>query len=176
MWQFIRSFFKKPLQTGALLPSSPYLAKAMAKKINFKTASVIVELGSGTGVITKELLKRMRKDAKLYAFEINKGFCKDLAKIKDPRLQVHRADARIFSTIVPEADVVLSGLPLVSFSDKDHRKVLSEIKKVTKTLYVQFHYSPLGESFLKEELGKFKRSLVVRNVPPAIIYTVRLNR
>lgn len=172
MWQFISQFFKKPLETGAVLPSSPLLAKAMADRINFKTAKIIVELGPGTGSITKELLKRMRKDAKLVAIEINKEFCTELKSIADPRLEVFEGDARHFSRIIKQADVVVSGLPLVSFSDKDHHAVLSEIKKVAKQ-YVQFHYSPLGESEMKEHFGKFERKIVLGNVPPAIVYTIK---
>lgn len=172
MWQFLSQFFKKPLETGAVLPSSPLLAKAMANQINFKTAKVIVELGPGTGSITRELLKRMRKDAKLIGLEINKEFCRELKKIKDARFEVVRGDACHFSRIIRHADVIVSGLPLVSFSDKDHHAVLAEIKKVGKQ-YVQFHYSPLGESQMKEHFGKFKRKIVLGNVPPAIVYNVK---
>jgi len=172
MWHFISQFFKSPLQTGAVLPSSPLLAKAMAKSINFKKAKVIVELGPGTGVITKELLARMQKDARLIAVEINRKFCKGLKAIKDPRLKVVKGDARSLSRIVRQADVVVSGLPLVSFGEKDHHKVLGEIKKIAKH-YVQFHYSPLGEAQLKQHFPKFKRAFVVANVPPAIVYSAK---
>lgn len=173
MWQFVQQFFKKPLETGAVLPSSPLLAKAMADRINFNKAKTIVELGPGTGSITKELLKRMTKDAKLIAIEINKDFCVELKKISDPRLDILEGDAKHLSRIIKKADVIVSGLPLVSFKEEDHHAVLNEIKKVAKQ-YVQFHYSPLGESKMKEHFGKFERKIVLGNVPPAIVYTIKI--
>ena len=173
MWQFIKQFVKKPLQTGAVLPSSPVLAKAMAKRINFKEASLIIELGPGTGAITRELLRNMKPNAKLIVLEINKKFCKELREIKDGRLEVLQANAKDLARVVKQADVVVSGLPLVSFAEKDHNAVLAGIKKVAKQ-YVQFHYSPLGERQLKEHFPKFKRTFVLRNVPPAIVYSARI--
>ena len=96
-----------------------------------------------------------------------------LGVLGEVRLEILEGDARHFSRIIKQADVVVSGLPLVSFSDKDHEAVLSEIKKMAK-LYVQLHYSPLGEGQMKEHFGKFERKIVLGNVPPAIVYTVKL--
>jgi len=56
MWNFIKQFISKPYSTGAVLPSSPDLVQEMLKPIDFERAEHIVELGPGTGVVTKALL------------------------------------------------------------------------------------------------------------------------
>ena len=50
---------------GSVLPSSRFLSKKMLQPIQFATANVIVELGPGTGVFTKALLKAMPQDSQL---------------------------------------------------------------------------------------------------------------
>ena len=112
--RFLAEYFKHFRVTGAVMPSSLSLCKKMTKYIDFSSANVIVELGSGTGVLTQLLLKKMHKDAVLYSFEVNDSFCKILNKIEDPRLKVIHASAENIQHFISETDYVVSGLPLVS--------------------------------------------------------------
>ncbi len=173
MLKFIKQFFKNPRQTGAIMPSSPELAKAMIAPINFKTAKHIVELGPGTGAITKEILKKMSPDAKLTALEICPEFCTELKNLNDKRLKVIHADAQHLSKHVSEADYIVSGLPLVGLPEKTHLKILKEMKKVMKQAYIQFHYSPLGEPYLRKYFKHVSKKIEVKNIPPAIVYVMR---
>src|ERR1700719_1653599 len=84
-------FFNESLKsfstTASVVPSSPYLARAMLSSIDFSRAKSIVEVGVGTGAMTHELLRRMRPDARLYALDINPRFIDFLREaIVDPRL------------------------------------------------------------------------------------------
>jgi len=171
MWKFIQQFILHPRRTGAILPSGPELVKTMLEPVDFNTAKNIVELGPGTGVFTKEILRRMRPDAKLTALEISPAFCKELSKIEDKRFTVLNADAKRLSKTIKEADYVISGLPLLALPKKDHEQILNEIKKITKYAYIQFHYSPLGEAQLKKHFSKVTKKIALKNVPPAIVYT-----
>src|ERR1700761_928487 len=71
-------FFNESLRsfstTASVVPSSPYLARALLRSIDFSQATSIVEVGVGTGAVTHELLRRMRPDARLYALDINPRF------------------------------------------------------------------------------------------------------
>ncbi len=173
MASFFRQFINSPLQTGALLPSSPALVNEMLRPLNFRTAKTIVELGPGTGIFTVALLKRMRKNTRLIVIEINKEFCKRLCNINDPRLRVICGDAIKLSTFVRSADYVVSGLPLIGFPKEIHESILQQIKKVVKKKYVQFHYSFLGESNLRFAFQNVTRSFVLANVPPAFVYVAK---
>lgn len=51
-----KRFLQHPTQVGALCPSSCALCRAMASEIGVENAGLVVELGPGTGVITRELV------------------------------------------------------------------------------------------------------------------------
>ncbi|MBS3147596.1 methyltransferase domain-containing protein [Candidatus Woesearchaeota archaeon] len=176
MWKFVQQFLESPGKTGAVLPSSKSLAKRMCSYIDFSKAQTIVELGAGTGAITRELLARMSAESKLVAFEINAEFCYDLRRFEDKRMLILNEDARRLSSLVKHADYVVSGLPLVAFDEEAHREVLNEIAKITRHRYIQFHYSSLGEKYLLERFGSFEREYVLRNAPPAFVYMIDLEK
>ncbi len=168
---FLKQFLKNPQQVGALSPSGKGLARAMMKPIDFDKANEIVELGPGTGPFTRELLKRMKPTARLHVVEINDEFCKQLREIDDKRLNVIHGDAQKLSKLVPHADYVVSGLPLVAFPRELVAAILDEIAKITGN-YIQFHYSTLAEGILRKRFKKVTRKVVLLNVPPAVVYTV----
>jgi len=172
MWRFVKHFFKNFKQTGAVLPSGEELANAMVSPIDFTKTTHIVEIGAGTGVFTKKILSKMKKDSALTIVEINKEFCQELKKIKDKRLKVIEGNALHLSSCVKKADFVVSGLPLVNFSNEEQNKILREIKKVSEK-YVQFHYSPLAENAIKQHFEILSKKRVLKNVPPAIVYECR---
>jgi phospholipid N-methyltransferase len=79
---------------GAVAPSSRYLAQAMLQPLPLGKTKVVVELGSGTGVMTQALLNLIPRDATLFAFEINPRFFEYLkATVSDPRLVLMNASA-----------------------------------------------------------------------------------
>ncbi len=52
----------------------------MVDVIDFNKAKCIVELGPGTGVFTKEIMKRKKKETIFLLIEINEVFCKELKR------------------------------------------------------------------------------------------------
>jgi len=66
-------FFSQALRslsvTASLFPSSRFLASALLRAIDFSDASVIVELGVGTGAITREILRRLKPGAVLLGLD-----------------------------------------------------------------------------------------------------------
>ena len=55
-WVFFRQWLRAPLTTASVVPSSPRLGRAMALALP-ADAHRVVELGAGTGAITRELLR-----------------------------------------------------------------------------------------------------------------------
>ena len=80
MLRFLVQFLKYPKSIGAVAPSGKFLAKKMMQPVNFQNAACIVEYGPGTGVFTKELVKRKNKKTKLILIEQNQLFCKILKR------------------------------------------------------------------------------------------------
>src|SRR5271166_5309832 len=72
---FLREFRRHFLTTGAILPSSRFLARALVKPLRLpRTASRILEVGPGTGSVTREIARRLLPGDRLDAVEINGHF------------------------------------------------------------------------------------------------------
>src|SRR5579864_1948217 len=74
--QFIRSWIEKPLSTGAVMPSSRVLARAMARYVDPQSSGPVIELGPGTGPVTEALVRRGVDPARLILVEFNPDFCR----------------------------------------------------------------------------------------------------
>lgn len=75
---------------GCLAPSSKYLANAMARATD--RAELVVELGAGTGSVTKALIGS-HPDVPLIAVELESGLAKKLQQ-KFPEIDVRHDTAK----------------------------------------------------------------------------------
>ena len=79
---------------GQHLLVSSGVIEALVKHAEIKPDSVVVEIGPGTGNLTRELLKTPLK--KLYLLEIDPQMIEELKKIKDSRVVILQEDATKF--------------------------------------------------------------------------------
>ncbi len=176
---FFTQFWKERKMVGAVCPSSSFLARKMLRSIDFKRAKVIVELGAGTGIITKHLLNQMNNDAVIIVFEVNPHFFKDLEnEIKDHRVILIRDNAEFIIRHMQEAgvthaDYIISSLPLSNFTDELSKSILQYSYNLLrdKGEYIQFQYSLNSKSILKSVFDRVYLSFTFFNVPPAYVYT-----
>lgn len=182
MQKFFRAFLSDPRTTGSVIESSPFLVKKMLKPINFEKAELIVELGAGTGVITKKILKKMGPNASLLCFETNKALVKELKrKIKDPRLTVYSDSAEKFGRYLKrfgndKADYVISGLPLVVLPKKVGENIIKEIVSNLhpQGIYIQFQYSLTSLKLFRKIFRQVKVDFTLINIPPAFVYRCKI--
>lgn len=176
--KFFKAFLKNPRQTGSVIQSSPFLVRKIVEPIDFENAKCIVELGAGTGVVTKKILENMPKDCVLVCFEVDKGLCKKLKKnLKDRRLKVvsdgaEKMDRYLASHKEKKIDFVVSELPLVSLPKETGEKILSLTKENLKTggQYIQIQYSLVGRERLKKIFPKMAIKFTLFNIPPSFVY------
>ncbi|MEL7021449.1 MAG: methyltransferase [Bacteroidota bacterium] len=176
--EFLREGIKNIKTVGTISRSSKYLCKGMVKHVDFSSAKTIVELGAGDGVITQHILKHMRPDAQLLAFEVNHKFC-DLMRqrfVQESRLQIVEDSAEKIGHYLNEigetqADYIISALPFVSLPKALGKKIVGEAQKHLKTggLYIQVHYSLLAKNLYAEAFGNVDVNFVPLNVPPAFV-------
>ncbi|WP_299619461.1 methyltransferase [uncultured Tenacibaculum sp.] len=177
------NFFKEALLTaktsGTITPSSRFLAEKMLKGIDFNNAKLIVELGSGNGVITKHILKKMQPHNHLICFEINDQFYEELLKIEHPQLTVLKVSAEFLIEEINKkgfesVDAIVSSLPLSIIPKEISQKILQESYKSLNTngTFVQFQYTLDYYKRLKQLFKKENVSLNFEpiNIPPAFIY------
>lgn len=173
-------FFKESIKNlktvGTLTRSSKYLCKGMIKPVDFDQADVIVELGAGDGVITEHILRHMKKDSKLLAFEVHPKFCEQIRQIKDDRLFVIEDSAEKLGEYLAKhdlgkADYVISAIPFVAFPEELARSIIRTSKDHMKEngLYVQVHYSLLTKKLYQSIFGNVDVSFVPLNIPPAFV-------
>ena len=173
-----KEFLKKPKQIGAIAPSSKFLAEKLVKASNLENAKVIIELGAGTGIITKKILELMPEDAILLSFEINSLLSRHIEEnIKDERLRIINDDARHIAGHINKlgfqyVDCVISGLPLAVFSKEETRQMLDIIDNCLSEegKYIQFQYSISDMMALKKVFPKVNLDFEMRNIPPAFVY------
>jgi phospholipid N-methyltransferase len=185
---FLKAFLRSPGSVGALWPSSPFLAKAMVRASEIHKAGNVLELGPGTGAFTGEILSSLPHGATFSALEIDPELAKAMAK-KFPRAKVIEGCAtklgeHLATQKLAPPDAILSGLPWAAFDECLQNEILSQIRCVLRDdgvfstfAYYGPHRLKAGKSFrrnLEKAFGKIQRSpVVLRNFPPAFIYTCR---
>lgn len=167
--RFARQFLRHPKQCGTFTQSGRVLARRMAEEV--RGSHQVVEFGSGTGPVTREILKELPEDGCLTCFEINPDFCRCLEQIGDPRLRVINDDARNCERYIEDADCVVSGLPLTLFSKDAVEQILSISSKSGK--YVQLQYTPVLSREIRRHFSDVKLRFVPQNLPPAFVYVCR---
>ncbi|MDE3053889.1 MAG: methyltransferase domain-containing protein [Gemmatimonadota bacterium] len=164
--------------SGTIMPSSRFLVNRLLAGIDFADARVIVELGVGTGCVTREILRRMRADARLVSLEINPAFLDVARRIGDPRLTLRNACAGDLLRVlgeegVDDVDAVVSSLPLRIMDQALVDRVLDASRaclhpdgRFHQYQYSLSHYAKLAERYAEVDIG-----FTVRNAPPAFVYT-----
>lgn len=179
-FQFFRSYLSNPWQVSAIAPSGQSLARLMTQEI-VPGSGPVIELGPGTGIFTKALLRRGVAERDLLLIEYGSDFVR-LLQERFPRARVLWMDARQLAQYEPftaPAAAVVSGLPLLSMSP---RKVIAILTGTFRHMreggtFYQFTYGPrcpVPRPIL-DRLG-LKASLVGRtalNIPPASVYRIR---
>jgi phosphatidylethanolamine/phosphatidyl-N-methylethanolamine N-methyltransferase len=134
-----------PLRVAAVAPSSPSLAHLITVEIT-GTQAPIIELGPGTGVFTRQLIRRGIPQEKLVLVESAQEFAKILAwRFPAARVLCNDACVPRHMALFDEqlAGAVISGLPLFSMP----------IRKVVGILRSSFHHLRLGGSFYQFTSG-----------------------
>ena len=80
VFNFLNQYFRHFREVGSITPDSPTCINSLVKLIPFDSAELILEYGSGSGAVTKEILKRKEPKSILICFEKNNTFYNRLQK------------------------------------------------------------------------------------------------
>lgn len=172
---FMAQLLRRPHEVVALAPSSRVLCAEMVAGLD-PAAGPVIELGAGTGTITRAILDRGVAPANLHSIEMNPEFC-DRLRRRFPGLQVHCQSAGDCGALPVEGvQAVVSGLPLLSMPIALQRDILAGFaaKVCAGGSFVQFTYGPKPPvaRAVRDEFGlRWQASRKIWwNMPPARVY------
>ena len=175
---FAGNFIRHPHMLGSIVPSSRFLVDRVLSRIDWQRARVIVEYGPGVGTFTREILRRMRSDARLVAIETNRDFVQFLkVSVRDPRLHVALESAANVGSVLEKigltpAQYVVSGIPLGSMPVPVRADIVEKTRAALEPsgafLVYQFTARVLPQ--LRQSFAHVQHSFERRNVPPAQLF------
>ena len=206
---FWREFRRSFTSTGAVLPSGPALAVALSRHVggdaaDGRPAKRVLEVGPGTGAVTRHIVAAMQSADTLDLVERNAEFVRCLAdrlasddhyRAAAARIRLHHASIEELSEAEP-FDVIISGLPLNNFPVELVEQILAKLRRLlapSGTLSF-FEYVAIRRAkgmvarqaerdrlrrigaALELLLGEHEigRDCVWANVPPAWVHHVRI--
>lgn len=202
---FIREIPKNFRTTGALFPSSRALAEELTKDLREigRKPLTILEVGGGTGAVTKVITSQMIEGDRLDVVEINPLFVKILNEsISKPeqarhswkRIEIIESDIRKL-TASHSYDIIICALPFNNFDPLTTKSIFDAMCELLKPGGLLSYFEYWGVRALKwtligtdirkhsietgrhtEELHRRmagSRHFIFANLPPAIIHRMK---
>jgi phosphatidylethanolamine/phosphatidyl-N-methylethanolamine N-methyltransferase len=176
---FLRGLLARPKNVGAIAPSSPALARAIARQVDPALPGPVLELGPGTGVVTEALIERGVAPERITAIEYDPDFAALVAR-RFSKARVVRGDAFDFVHTLGLSDgdrfaAIVSGLPLLNHPPERRHALIENIlaRLAPGAPYVQFSYglqppvpAPAGATVKRA-------AFIMLNLPPARVWVYR---
>ncbi|HUG91326.1 MAG TPA: methyltransferase domain-containing protein [Planctomycetaceae bacterium] len=123
--EFLRQYRRHFTSTGSIAPSSGFLARAMTGPLCERNGPRrILEIGPGTGAVTRRIVRLMGPDDRLDLVELNDVFAGILRRRFETDRHYRRVAGRSELHVCPiqefaseaKYDIVISGLPINNFA------------------------------------------------------------
>ncbi|KAF5882631.1 phospholipid N-methyltransferase PmtA [Rhizobium sp. PEPV16] len=178
--RFFRGMMQGPKTVGSIVPTSSITAKRMASVVDLNSGLPVLELGPGTGAITKAILGRGVRPESLVAIEYSTDFHEHL-KRSYPGVHFINGDAFDLQKTLGDFsdqmfDSVVSGIPLLNFPMAMRISLLESLldRMPAGRPMVQISYgaiSPIAANPDRYHIQHF--DFVMRNIPPAQLWLYR---
>jgi len=179
-WLFFRRFLAHPFRLASILESSEALSRLVAERLPCEPGEYVVELGAGTGPVTRALLAAGVPPERLIAVEIDAemaGFLhQDL-----PGVTVIEDDALALAQALPpevlgHVGAVICGVPISLLPAAQQRELVDLMLSLLPPgrpflAYTHRLTSPLPAAELS--LVGERRAFTLLNLPPASVWAYR---
>ena len=178
--RFFKGWIDKPRAVGSIVPTSNVTARKMASIIDTKSGLPVLELGPGTGVITKAILEAGVKPENLYSIEYSEDFVRHLRR-DYPGVNIIQGDAfNLGHTLGDKRDLVfdsiVSGVPLLNFPVPQRVAYVEDLldrippgRPIVQLTYGPRSPVPPGRGNYTVEHFDF----IIRNLPPTQLWIYR---
>jgi ornithine lipid N-methyltransferase len=168
---------------ASIAPSSRWLSRTTVRNIDWDNVKVLLELGAGTGPITRALAERARPDCRVLVVERDADFVRLLRDRFGYRanFEVIEGDVRDLGRIladrgIEQVDHVISGLPVPSFPVELQRSLFRDVRAILRPEGTFNQITELAWVYWRFYRRYFERVDFVfepRNLPPAGAYFCR---
>lgn len=180
---FFKRWIKHPFQMGTLAPITPRLAKLVANLVS-NPSDLIVEIGAGTGRLTRALLAEGVKPKNLALVELDPEFCvflketlKDAPECKNSMPHIIEGDATKLPEIIPESfkgkvSTVVSAIPFMYLPTIVREQIVKSSFDVLKPTGSILHvtYNPKSPLAFKKDLKQECLGKLWLNFPPGFVW------
>jgi len=176
-WLYFRRFLKHPARLASLTPSSPTLGRLVAQQVRRAPDEYVVELGCGTGAITRRLLAAGVPPERLFAVDLDAELLAAL-RAELPEIYTLECDAaevlhHLPPAVVGRVGTVICGIPISLLPRRKQRALCDEMFALMPPgrrflAYTHRLTAPLPEDALGLKGRRLARTL--RNLPPASVW------
>lgn len=181
--KFFKGWIDKPRAVGSIVPTSTITARKMASIVDTRSGLPVLEVGPGTGVVTRAILTHGVKSEDLYAVEYSTDFVRHLRRLY-PGVHVIEGDAfNLDKTLGDKKDMVfdsvVSGVPLLNFPVPQRVAYIESLldrippgRPIVQLTYGPVSPVPPGRGNYTVERFHF----ILRNIPPTQLWIYRRPR
>lgn len=177
---FFKRVIANPIRVGYIVPSSRFLTRKTAKRIDFSKPRVVIELGPGEGCHSRQILRRMDTGSRLILVELDAHFAAHLEKqfAHDRRVTVVNGDALHLAAMleglgIVNPDYIVSGIPFTIMEASLREQLLAAISLAMgpDTVFITYQFSlQISEH---ELFDLSRRDLCLLNVPPLTVMELK---
>ena len=175
-WEFLRGLIASPKGVGAIAPSSPGLARAIAAQTDPARPGPVLELGPGTGVVTEALIARGFAPERITAIEFDRDFV-ERVRARCPGVNVIEGDAfNLDATLSGTASngfaAIVSGIPLLNWPLAARRGLIDDALRRLQpgAPFVQFSYGLTPPMPATDSFTVRRAAVIWANLPPARVW------
>jgi len=184
LFLFLRVLIRNPVGVSAVAPSSQKLARAMASGLDLKPNEGLIEIGPGTGALTKQIREVIPESENYLGIELEGKFVALLEQefpefqfVQNSMVKAH--DIHKQSGLAP-VKVIISGMSVSMLPREIQDQFVENLDLLLKPgsmfrMFQYIHAYPLPSSIrfrrrMAEHFSGYHRSkLVVENLPPAYV-------
>lgn len=174
---FLKGMISSPDTVGSIIPTSRVTARCMADQIDISSKLPVLELGPGTGVITKAILNRGIDPKDLYCVEYSDEFTRRL-KIMLPDVNIINGDAFDLDNVLGDMrdakfDTIITSMPLLNFPMMARKRLINDLleRMPDGRPIILFSYGATAPVPTEgEDFDVTSIRWVIRNVPPARVW------
>ncbi|WP_426231093.1 phospholipid N-methyltransferase PmtA [Pararhizobium sp. DWP3-4] len=178
--RFFKGWRSNMKAVGSIVPTSGITARRMASVVNPHSGLPVLELGPGTGVITKAILQKGVQPENLVSVEFSTDFFQHLVKTY-PDVDFINGDAFDLDKTLgtrrdQQFDSVVSAVPLLNFPMHKRVSLIDDLlsRIPVGRPVIQISYGPLSPVVAMPDRYQISHyDFVVRNIPPAQLWVYR---